>query len=165
MRTSSFTASGPDKKELHLMTAQEDMNSASDQAGRKDMVMHESDRQSFSVVRRAVERTRLTVDGGGTVSVADVSGKLMAALTEYGKGELNVALALVQAAVGLYQEKLNRWERLARQREETVKQRSLQKYRQIKGFHNPIRINARQNMGNFRHLVEELGERVKQENK
>ena len=114
---------------------------------------------------RAVEKTRLLVDGGTTVSAADVSSKLTGALTEFSKGELRVALSLVKAAAGLYQEKLNRWERLVHQREEAVKQRSLQKFRQVQAFHNPIRINTRQVPGNFRHLVDSLGEKIKREEK
>ena len=121
----------------------------------------EAERQQFSIVLRAVEKTRLLVDGGTTVSAADVSSKLTGARTEFSKGELRVALSLVKAAAGLYQEKLNRWERLVRQREEAVKQRSLQKFRQVQAFHNPIRINTRQIPGNFRHLVDYIGEKIK----
>ena len=123
----------------------------------------EAERHVFSVVRRAVERTRLMVEGGGAVSAADVSSKLNSALTEFGKGELVVAAALVQNAAISYQEKLNRWDGLARQREESVKQRSMQKYRQVLTVHNPIRINSRQILGNFRHLSDLLSDKVKKE--
>ena len=117
--------------------------------------------QAFTIIRRAVERTRLMVEGGGIVSPADVCSKINAALTEYGKGELVVAAALVQAAAGLYQDKLNRWEALVRQREETVQQRSVQKFRQVQAMHNPIRTNTRQVSTSFRHLADRLEERIK----
>jgi hypothetical protein len=119
--------------------------------------------QSFSVVRRAVEKTRLMVEGGATVSVADVLSKLNAALAEYHKGELGVAASLVRAAAGLYHDKLNRWESLVRQREEAVKQRSIQKFRQVQGIHHPIRTNTRQIPGSFRYLVDSLEEKIKKE--
>ena len=123
----------------------------------------EAERQTFSVVRRAVERTRLTVEGGAQVSVADVLSKLNAALAEYGKGELSVAVSQVQAAAGLYQDKLNRWENLVRQREEAVKQRSVQKFRQVQAVHNPVRTNTRQIPASFRHLIDCLNDRIKKE--
>ncbi len=127
--------------------------------------MSEAERQSFSVVRRAVEKTRLMVEGGATVSVADVLSKLNAAWTEYGKGELGVAASLVQAAAALYQDKLNRWEILVRQREEAIKQRSVQKFRQVQAVHNPIRTNTRQVPSNFQHLADSLEEKIKKEGK
>lgn len=123
----------------------------------------EAERQAFSVVRRASERTRLLVEGGGSVSVADVLSKLNAAFVEYEKGEIGVAVSLVRAAAGVYQDKLNRWENLCRQREETVKQRSVQKFRQVQGVHNPIRTNARQVPTSFRHLIDMLEERINRE--
>jgi hypothetical protein len=103
------------------------------------------------------------VDGGGVVSVADVLSKLNAALVEYEKGELGVAVSQVQAAAGSYQEKLNRWENMVRQREETVKQRSVQKFRQVQAIHNPVRTNTRQIPANFAHLVDVLKERIQRE--
>ena len=135
------------------------------QVGGDSVQPDEAERQQFSIVRRAIEKTRLMVEGGTTVSAADASSKLNAALAEFDKNETRVALSLVQAAAGLYHEKLNRWERLVRQREEAVKQRSLQKFRQVQGIHNPIRSNARQVIGNFRHLVDRLREKDRRENK
>ena len=142
-----------------------DDSTAENAAGseREEFEKLESERQIFSVVRRAVERTRLTVEGGAQVSVADVLSKLNAALTEYGKGELSVAVSQVQAAAGLYQDKLNRWETLVRQREDAVKQRSVQKFRQVQAVHNPVRTNTRQIPASFRHLIDCLNERIKKE--
>lgn len=125
----------------------------------------ENERQAFSVLRRAIEKTRLMVEGGGMVSTSDVLGKLNAALTEYGKGELGVALSLVKAAAGAYQGKLSQWEMLVRQREESVKQRSVQKFRQVQSVHNPIRTNTRQVPSNFQFLADSLDERIKNEGK
>ena len=123
----------------------------------------EKERQQFSIVRRAVEKTRLMVAGEMMVSTADVSSKLTAAMTEFNKGEWQVALSLAQTAAGLYQEKLNRWERLVQQKEQAIKQRSLQKFRQVQCFHNPIRTNARQIVSTFRHLIDHLSERINRE--
>lgn len=133
-------------------------------AARTDEEAAEVDRQEFSIVHRAIERTRLMIEGSTIVSTADVTGKLTAAFTEFGKGNFGIALSLVQTAAGLYQEKLNRWERLVEQREAAVKQRSMQKFRYVQSVHNPIRINSRQIPSRFRHLTDKLAERVRSEN-